>query len=556
MATKIRYNGSVIAAPGVGRTATLKCEGMKMESDVVVEVSGDGGGSDSVIVPLTITENGTYSVGHSVVTEEWDVDTVYDFELNVDGMLLKLKKSDKLVVPDSIEEFNKDEYGDIAYIMTSLDDDNGESLCYVPKVFGEIVPFVIFVKNAALLNLMYNTDAIEDNTVYLTNLFEVTGGMEAPWSVTGPGVLADGYLPVTVDVKTKWQDITATENGVYTAGFDDYYLRQVTVKYSQKEFVDLVAGTLVETPTWLRDIRTRAFAYCTSLQRVLFNDGECTIEHSAFLQCKNLTQVFNKNYGKNYIYIGTKTLGASAFDTSGLTGDLTIEGNNLGGSAFESCTNLKSVLIDHIFGISATIGTRAFYYCSNLTDVIIYPRLSYHNEQSFIIASRAFEGCNSLKSLWLLAAIPEDCTLADDLNMFPSNLENIYLPDYAVDAFKSASGWSNFASKIKPWPTFSVTIMLDKASISSCKGIILFDRYNTASNITITDGMTIEVTGGLQISPDLSYCSNYKIGTSAGADDVARGTKYDSTKFFPRSDVTLYITGTDHDWYENEIAPL
>jgi hypothetical protein len=80
MATEIKYNGSVIASPEAGQTATLKCAGMTMESDVVVEVAenaggGGSGGSDAVIVPLTITENGTYTAedgvdGYSPITVE------------------------------------------------------------------------------------------------------------------------------------------------------------------------------------------------------------------------------------------------------------------------------------------------------------------------------------------------------------------------------------------------------------------------------------------------------------------------------------------------------
>lgn len=38
----ISYNGSIIASLVGGQTATLKCKGMKMESDVVVEMKGDG----------------------------------------------------------------------------------------------------------------------------------------------------------------------------------------------------------------------------------------------------------------------------------------------------------------------------------------------------------------------------------------------------------------------------------------------------------------------------------------------------------------------------------
>ena len=41
----ITYNGSTIATLNGGQTATLKCKGMKMESDIVVEVPESGGGS-------------------------------------------------------------------------------------------------------------------------------------------------------------------------------------------------------------------------------------------------------------------------------------------------------------------------------------------------------------------------------------------------------------------------------------------------------------------------------------------------------------------------------
>jgi hypothetical protein len=54
----IRYNGSDIANVFGGQTATLKCEGMKMDSDVVVEVKEQEATSDPVLQEKTATENG------------------------------------------------------------------------------------------------------------------------------------------------------------------------------------------------------------------------------------------------------------------------------------------------------------------------------------------------------------------------------------------------------------------------------------------------------------------------------------------------------------------
>ena len=66
----IRYNGSDIANVFEGQTATLKCEGMKMDSDVVVEVAesiGGGGASapDPILAPLSVTENGVYEASQN-----------------------------------------------------------------------------------------------------------------------------------------------------------------------------------------------------------------------------------------------------------------------------------------------------------------------------------------------------------------------------------------------------------------------------------------------------------------------------------------------------------
>ena len=68
MATEIKYNGSVIASPEAGQTATLKCRGMVMESDVVVDAAAQIGGTsipEGYIKPSgtkVITENGTHDV--------------------------------------------------------------------------------------------------------------------------------------------------------------------------------------------------------------------------------------------------------------------------------------------------------------------------------------------------------------------------------------------------------------------------------------------------------------------------------------------------------------
>ena len=58
-----------------------------------------------------------------------------------------------------------------------------------------------------------------------------------------------------------------------------------------------------------------------------------------------------------------------------------------------------------------------------------------------------FGGCTSLKEVTFLHTTPP--TYSYTLYGC-SELESIYVPDEAVDAYKTATGWSQFASKIKP----------------------------------------------------------------------------------------------------------
>ena len=109
MANEIRYNGSVIASPEAGQTVTLKCAGMKMESDVVVDVAEQSGG-DITVMPLTVTENGVYDILYDTATEVWDSNTEYLGSVTVDGVTLSFKKAEHLIVPDDLDELTNLRY--------------------------------------------------------------------------------------------------------------------------------------------------------------------------------------------------------------------------------------------------------------------------------------------------------------------------------------------------------------------------------------------------------------------------------------------------------------
>lgn len=127
---------------------------------------------------------------------------------------------------------------------------------------------------------------------------------------------------------------------------------------------------------------------------------------------------------------------------------------------FRNCTSLVNapVIPDSVEDMMCT-----FQGCSNLINV---PNIS----SSITDMMLTFEGCLSLvaspaipNSVTQMTKTFRNCSSLKELTMLPttpplmqsalqgcSSIESIYVPDSAVDAYKIATNWSEFADKIKP----------------------------------------------------------------------------------------------------------
>ena len=127
---------------------------------------------------------------------------------------------------------------------------------------------------------------------------------------------------------------------------------------------------------------------------------------------------------------------------------------------FYNCTSLvnATVIPDSVEDMMNTFGG-----CSKLVNVPNISRgvtdlFGTFNNCSSIVTSPAipnsvtqmtktFRNCSSLKELIMLGTTPP--LMQSALDGCPS-IESIYVPDSAVDAYKTATNWSQFASKFKP----------------------------------------------------------------------------------------------------------
>lgn len=148
-----------------------------------------------------------------------------------------------------------------------------------------------------------------------------------------------------------------------------------------KQMID--RDTLIEIviPSEVTYIGHSAFRGCTNLERVVFNQTEKILAHSAFALCYKLSFSELPN--------SLETIGESAFQSAAFTNKLLKLPNSLktiGNTAFQYC---KDVAIKEIPQSVVSIGKQAFQQCSKITE------LTFKGIPT-TIQSNSFQTCNNL----------------------------------------------------------------------------------------------------------------------------------------------------------------
>lgn len=228
--------------------------------------------------------------------------------------------------------------------------------------------------------------------------------------------------------------------------------------------------TSVSAPS-ITSIGGSAFYNCTSLATADISNVE-TIGSEAFSLCSslasidipNVTSIAEKTFYKcgsltTALIPSVTTIGSQAFYSCSLLTSIDLSNvTSIGYSAFSGCTSLASVSIPNVTEVLAStfancsslasvytpsvtaISNYAFQGCKSLTSVDMPS--SVNN-----IGDDAFYNCTSLASVICRATTPPN--IGTDIFKYCSSNLVIYVPAGSVEAYKTATNWSSYASKIK-----------------------------------------------------------------------------------------------------------
>lgn len=147
-------------------------------------------------------------------------------------------------------------------------------------------------------------------------------------------------------------------------------------------------------------------------------------------------------------YEGTDPYMCYQFDTIGIhTIEYTLNPNVTSLTEHDIIADPRNISIIEIPNCISSIGTMAFGFCDELTTLILpdsITSLGADNIQDSIITD-----ADNLTSVTILATTPPEC---NGILISEHNGYTIYVPSESVNAYKAASGWATYASRIQAIP--------------------------------------------------------------------------------------------------------
>ncbi len=248
-------------------------------------------------------------------------------------------------------------------------------------------------------------------------------------------------------------------NSYAPAGQTEYTIPEGVTTIGTYSFADTYELVKIVIPKGVTLIDDRAFQN-SNLKSVIIGPSVKKISAYAFYGCSALQEIEIPN--------SVTIIGQYAFFSCQSLSKVTIPNSvtTIGKSAFSSCTALTSVVIpDSITSIELGV----FGGCSSLTDVTLPDSITSIGNSSFASCSalesftipvnvnfigwKAFNYCTALTSVYCKPETPP--TLESDVFRSTTADLKFYVPnsvdDSILNSYKTASGWSEYASAIEPY---------------------------------------------------------------------------------------------------------
>ena len=266
--------------------------------------------------------------------------------------------------------------------------------------------------------------------------------------------------------------------------------------------------TELTIPSEITSLNAYVFYNCSSLTSVTIHDKVTSIGSYAFEYCLNLTRVNISNLAAwlkitfSDVYSNPLINKADLYLNGNRLTELTIpsEITSINGFTFSGCTSLTSVAIHNQV---ASIGRSVFSSCTGLTSVTIGNSVTSIDEL-------AFYRCSNLVEIYCKPTTPPALGGTYVFDYGPSSGRQIYVPSASVEAYKTATNWSQYADQIVA--TYKVG---DYYNVNGKQGVVFWvdETGQHGKIVSLT-----ESTDALQWASDVS-----EIRRLIGADDENDG---------------------------------